>query len=319
MERIVFLERNSVGARVRRPSFAHEWREYAESRQEQAVERLGGATVAIMNKIALGEAELSQLPALKLVAVAATGTDRIDLGACARRGVAVTNVRGYAATSVSEHVLMLILALRRNLAGYREDVRRGLWQQSKQFCLLAHEIGDVRADTLGVVGYGALGRATAELARAFGMRVLVGEHKGAGKVREGRVRFEELLRESDVVTLHAPLSDETRHLVGARELGLMKPSAILINTARGLLVDEEALAAALRGGRIAGAGVDVLSNEPPREGNPLLALSLPNLIVTPHVAWASRGAMQSLADQLIDNVEAFVRGEPKNIVTEEKP
>ncbi|HEX8162315.1 MAG TPA: D-2-hydroxyacid dehydrogenase [Pyrinomonadaceae bacterium] len=315
MERIVFLERNSVGARVRRPEFEHEWVEFAESKQEQAVERLGGATIAIMNKIALGEAELSQLPSLKLVAVAATGTDRIDLASCARRGVAVTNVRGYAATSVSEHVLALVLALRRNLAGYRDDVRRGLWQQSKQFCLLTHEIQDVRGSALGVVGYGALGRATAELARAFGMRVTVGEHRGAGKIREGRVGFEELLRESDVVTLHAPLTDETRHLVGARELELMKPTALLINTARGLLVDEAALAEALLSGRIAGAGVDVLGNEPPREGNPLLELNLPNLIVTPHVAWASRGAMQSLADQLIDNVEAFVRGAPKNIVT----
>lgn len=315
MEHIVFLERNSVGARVRRPAFAHEWREHAESRQEQAVERLGGATIAIMNKIALGEAELSQLPALKLVAVAATGTDRIDLTSCARRRIAVTNVRGYAATSVSEHVLMLILALRRNLLSYGADVGRGLWQQSKQFCLLTHEIQDIHATTLGVVGYGALGRATAERARAFGMRVLIGEHKGAGKVREGRVRFEELLRESDVVTLHAPLSDETRLLIGARELELMKPSALLINTARGLLVDEAALAEALRAGGIAGAGVDVLSNEPPREGNPLLELNLPNLIITPHVAWASKGAMQTLADQLIDNVEAFVRGEPRNIVT----
>jgi glycerate dehydrogenase len=317
MDRIVFLERNSVGARVRRPSFAHEWREYAESRQEQAVERLESATIAIMNKIALGEAELSRLPALKLVAVAATGTDRIDLESCARRGVAVTNVRGYAATSVSEHVLMLTLALRRNLLSYGDDVRHGLWRQSKQFCLLTHEIQDIRATTLGVVGYGALGRATAELARAFGMRVLVGEHKGAGNVREGRVGFEELLRESDVVTLHAPLNGETRGLIGAREFELMKPSALLINTARGLLVDEGALAEALRRGRIAGAGVDVLSNEPPREGNPLLESNLPNLIVTPHVAWSSKDAMQSLADQLIDNIEAFVRGEPKNIVTGE--
>jgi glycerate dehydrogenase len=303
---------------VRRPSFAHEWREFAESKQEQAVERLGGATIAIMNKIALGDAELSRLPALKLIAVAATGTDRIDLASCARRDIAVTNVRGYAATSVSEHVLTLVLALRRNLAGYRDDVRRGLWQQSKQFCLLTHEIQDVRGSALGVVGYGALGRATAELARAFGMRVTVGEHRGAEKTREGRVGFEELLRESDVVTLHAPLTDETRHLVGARELGLMKPTALLINTARGLLVDEAALAEALRAGRIAGAGVDVLGNEPPREGNPLLESGLPNLIVTPHVAWASRGAMQSLADQLIDNVEAFVRGDPVNLVTGER-
>jgi glycerate dehydrogenase len=315
MQHIVFLERNTVDADVRRPAFAHEWREYADSTQVQAVERLQGATVAIMNKIGLWEKELAQLPALKLIAVAATGTDRIDLESCARRGICVTNVRGYAAVSVSEHVMMLMLALRRNLVGYREDVRAGLWQQSKQFCLRTREIGDVRGSTLGVVGYGALGRATAELARSFGMRVLVSEHRGAEEIREGRAPFENVLRESDVLTLHAPLNEETRHLIAARELELMKPTALLINTARGLLVDEAALAEALTAGRIAGAGVDVLSVEPPREGNRLLDLDLPNLIVTPHVAWASRGAMQSLADQLIDNIEAFFRGEPVNLVT----
>jgi glycerate dehydrogenase len=318
MQRIVFLERNSVDAQVRRPAFAHEWREFAESTQEQTVERLRDATIAIMNKIALGENELAQLPDLKLIAVAATGTDRIDLASASRRGISVVNVRGYAATSVSEHVLMLALALRRNLPAYREDVRRGLWQQSKQFCLLTREIHDLRAATFGVIGYGALGRATASLARAFGMRVLIGEHKGALEIREGRVAFDELLRESDVVSLHAPLNAETRHLIGARELASMKRSALLINTGRGQLVDESALADALRAGRIAGAGVDVLSNEPPREGNPLLELELPNLVVTPHVAWASRESMQTLADQLIEIIEAFVRGEPRNIVTGDK-
>jgi glycerate dehydrogenase len=318
MQRIVFLERNSVDAQVRRPAFAHEWREFAESTEEQTVERLRDATIAIMNKIALGEKELAQLPDLKLIAVAATGTDRIDLASASRRGISVVNVRGYAATSVSEHVLMLALALRRNLPAYREDVRRGLWQQSKQFCLLTREIHDLRAATFGVVGYGALGRATASLARAFGMRVLIGEHKGALEIREGRVAFDELLRESDVVSLHAPLNAETRHLIGARELASMKRSALLINTGRGQLVDESALADALRAGRIAGAGVDVLSNEPPREGNPLLELELPNLVVTPHVAWASRESMQTLADQLIEIIEAFVRGEPRNIVTGDK-
>jgi glycerate dehydrogenase len=314
MERIVFLERKSVDAEVRRPAFAHEWREYAESKQEQAVERLGSATIAIMNKIGLRETELAQLPDLKLIAVAATGTDRIDLESCAQRGIAVVNVRGYAAVSLSEHVLMLILALRRNLFAYRKDVRAGLWQQSKQFCLLTREIHDLRGSTLGVVGYGALGRATANLARGFGMRVLVGEHKGEKEIREGRTLFDALLRESDIITLHAPLTEATRHMIGARELASMKPTAILINTARGLLVDEDALVEALRAGKIAGAGVDVLSNEPPREGNPLLDLDLPNLVVTPHVAWASREAMQALADQLIETIEAFVRGEPQNVV-----
>jgi glycerate dehydrogenase len=317
MEKIVFLERDSVDARVRRPAFEHEWAEFAESRQDQAVERLRGATVAIMNKVGLWEDELSQLPDLKLVAVAATGTDRIDLAACARRGIKVTNVRGYAAHSVSEHVLMLVLALRRKLLEYRGDVLAGRWQESKQFCLLTHPIGDLHGSTLGLVGRGALGRAVEELARAFGMHVLLSEHKGAGEIREGRVPFEEVLRESDVVTLHAPLTVGTRHMIGARELSLMKPTALLVNTARGLLVDESALADALRAGTIAGAGVDVLGNEPPRDGNPLLDAGVPNLIVTPHVAWASRESMQALADQLIDNIEAWARGEPRNLVNGE--
>ncbi len=317
MERIVFLERESVDAEFRRPSFAHEWVEYAESEQGQLVERLRGATVLIANKLSVGEAELAELPRLKLIAVAATGVDRVDLAACARRGVAVANVRGYAVHPVAEHVLALALALRRNLLGYVEDVRRGLWAESKQFCLLTHTIKDLHESTMGVVGYGSLGRATADLASRFGMRVLVGEHKGAGSVREGRTEFDELLGESDVVTLHAPLNSETRHMIGERELKLMKRSALLINCARGGVVDEAALARALREGWIAGAGVDVLSNEPPREGNVLLAPDLPNLIVTPHVAWASRGAMQALADQVIDNIEAFFRGEPKNLVTGE--
>ncbi|HEY9284519.1 MAG TPA: D-2-hydroxyacid dehydrogenase [Pyrinomonadaceae bacterium] len=317
MERIVFLERGSVDAEFRRPAFAHEWVEYAESRQEQSVERLRGATVLIANKLSVGEAELAELPDLRLIAVAATGVDRIDLAACRRRGVAVANVRGYAVHSVAEHVLMLALALRRNLLAYVGDVGRGRWAESRQFCLLTHPIKDLHESTMGVVGYGALGRATAELARRFGMRVLVGEHKGAGAVREGRTDFDELLRESDVVTLHAPLNDRTRHLVGERELRLMRRDALLINCARGGVVDEAALARALREGRIAGAGVDVLSNEPPRDGNVLLAADVPNLVVTPHVAWASRGAMQALADQTIDNIEAFVRGEPRNVVNRE--
>jgi glycerate dehydrogenase len=229
MERIVIPERGSVDAEFRRPSFAHEWVEYAETEQGQLVERARGATVLIANKLSVGEAELAGLPGLRLIAVAATGVDRVDLAACGRRGVAVANVRGYAVHSVAEHVLMLALALRRNLLAYVEDVRRGLWAESKQFCLLTHPIRDLHESTLGVVGYGSLGRATAELARRFGMRVLVGERKGADSVREGRIEFDALLGESDVVTLHAPLNGETRHLVGERELRLMKRGALLIN------------------------------------------------------------------------------------------
>ncbi|MGH9944492.1 MAG: D-2-hydroxyacid dehydrogenase [Pyrinomonadaceae bacterium] len=317
MEHIVFLDRDALRADIRRPRFPHEWRDYAQTAPGEVVARLNGATIAITNKVPLGEQELAQLPALKFIAVSATGYNMIDLESCRRRGVTVSNVRGYARHSLPEHVLMLMLALSRNLPAYREDVRRGEWQRAAQFCLLDHPIRDLHGRTLGVVGYGALGRAVEQLARAFGMKVLISEHKGTRQIRPGRAAFEEVLRASDMITLHAPLTPETRHLVGAAELRLMKPTAILINTARGGVVDEVALVEALGQGRIAGAGVDVLEREPPREGNPLLSLDLPNLIVTPHNAWASEEAMQALADQLVDNLEAFVRGEPQNTVTGE--
>jgi glycerate dehydrogenase len=316
MERIVFLDRDTLRAEIRRPAFAHEWREYGATRAEEAVERLEGASIAIVNKVEIREAQLAQLPALRLIAVAATGTDNIDLKSCRERGVAVSNVRGYATHTLPEHVLMLMLALRRNLFSYRRDLRAGRWQGAQEFCLLDHPIRDLHGSTLGIIGYGALGRAVEQLARAFGMRTLIAEHKGATAAREGRTPFAEVLGASDIITLHAPLRDETRHLIGAAELASMQPTAVLINCARGGVVDEAALVEALLAGVIAGAGVDVLSREPPREGNALLELDLPNLIVTPHVAWASLEAMQALADQLVDNIEAFVRGEGRNLVSD---
>jgi len=318
METIVFLERDTLEAELRVPSFAHRWVDYGATRPEEVAERLREATIAVVNKVPLGAAVLAQLPRLKMIAVAATGVDNVDLTYCRERGITVSNVRGYARRSVPEHVLMLALALSRRLVAYREDVRRGAWQRAEQFCLLDHPVHELHGSTLGIVGYGTLGRGVEELARAFGMNVLVAEHKGAASVREGRTRFDEALRQSDILTLHAPLTEETRHLIGRAELASMRPSALLINCARGGVVDESALVEALREGSLAGAGVDVLGEEPPREGSsPLLELDLPNLLVTPHVAWASREAMQVLADQLIANLEAFVRGEPENTVNRE--
>jgi len=314
MHRLVFLDRDALIANLRRPGFAHEWREYAETAPQEVVERLSEATIAIVNKVSLREAELAQLPHLKLIAVAATGVDIIELESCRRRNIAVSNVRGYAKHAVPEHVLMLMLALSRNLINHRQDIERGAWQESKHFCLFNHTLRDLHGRTLGIIGYGTLGRAVEKLAQAFGMRVLVSEHKHAKETREGRVSFDEILRASDIITLHSPLTGETRHMFGAAELERMRSDAILINTARGGLVDEAALADALRRGIIGGAGFDVLSEEPPRKGNPLLDLRLPNFILTPHIAWASNEAMQSLANQLIDNIEAFVRGEPRNLV-----
>lgn len=306
-EIIVFLERNTFNVPFRRPTFAHEWTEFGETPPGEVVERLAPATIAICNKLPLRSETLSQLPKLKLIAVAATGVDNVDLAYCRSHDIAVCNTRGYAVNSLPEHALMLMLALRRNLIAYRNDVKAGRWHEAKQFCLLDHPIGDLRGAILGIVGFGTLGKSMAQLGRAIGMEVIVA-------VRDDRAGFEEVLRRSDVVSLHCPLTEETKNLIGSEELAQMKPDAILINTARGGLIDDHALIEALKSGRLAGAGIDVLRNEPPREGNPLLEVDLPNLIVTPHNAWASRQAMQTLADQLVDNLEAFVRGSPQNLV-----
>ena len=313
-EIIVFVERNTFNVPFRKPAFDHDWIEFGETTPTEVVERLAPATIAICNKLPLRAEALSQLPKLKLIAVAATGVDNVDLAYCRSHNIAVCNTRGYAVNSLPEHALMLMLALRRNLIAYRNDVQAGRWHDAKQFCLLDHPIGDLRGATLGILGHGTLGKSMAQLGRTVGMEVIVAEHKNATIVRDGRVRFKDLLRRSDVISLHCPLTEETRELIGADELAQMKPEAILINTARGGLVDDHALIDALKNGRLAGAGIDVLRNEPPREGNPLLEVDLPNLIVTPHNAWASRQAMQTLADQLVDNLEAFVRGAPQNLV-----
>lgn len=314
MHRIVFLDRDTLRANIGRPAFAHEWREYAETEGREVLARLKDATIAITNKVPLRETDLSQLPGLKFIAVAATGVDIIDLDYCQRRALPVSNVRNYALHAVPEHVFALMLALRRNLFGYREQINAGAWQRASTFCLLDYPIRELQASTLGIIGHGALGRAVEQLARGFQMRVLISEHKDAGIVRAGRTSFAETLRTSDILTLHCPLTNETRNLISTVELEQMQRHALLINTARGGLVNEAALAAALRSGTIAGAGFDVLTTEPPRDGNPLLDLNLPNFILTPHVAWASNEAMQTLANQLISNIEAFVAGRPQNLV-----
>lgn len=314
MEHIVFLEKDSLSATVRRPAFPHTWAEYAKTAADEIVDRLREATIVITNKVRLTADVLAQLPRLQLIAEAATGTDNIDLTWCRQHKLPVTNIRGYAVDTVPEHVFMMLLALRRQLPAYRADVAAGKWQQSPMFCFFDHPIRDLRGSTLGIFGRGSLGLGVARLAEAFGMRVLWGEHKGAPTVRPGYVSFATLLAEADAISLHCPLNEQTRGMIGADELRTMKRDAVLINTARGGLVKEADLLAALKEGWIAGAGFDVLSNEPPREGNPLIVAELPNLIVTPHVAWSSDKAMQALADQLIDNMEAFVRGEERNRV-----
>ncbi|QEL65790.1 glycerate dehydrogenase [Oryzomicrobium terrae] len=317
MHRIAYLERESIRADVRRPAFAHEWVEYSRTVPAELDARLAGVTIAIVNKLPFTAELIGRLPDLKMIAVAATGTNNVDLAACQARGIVVSNIRGYARQTVPEHALALLMALSRNLVAYRASVQDGRWQRSDQFCFFDHPIRDLHGQTLGVIGSGDLGDGFARLAEALGMTVLKAERKGAATVRPGYTAFDRVIAASDAISLHCPLTPETRHLIGAAELAAMKPTALLINTARGGLVDEAALAAALRAGTIGGAGFDVLTEEPPKDDNPLLApdvLALPNFILTPHVAWASAPAMQALADQLIDNIEAFARGEPRNRV-----
>ena len=311
---IVFLERNTFNIPFPRPRFPHEWIEYDETDVNEIVTRLREATIVISNKLPLRKETLAQLASLQLIAVAATGVDNIDLEYCKEHQITVSNTRGYAVNSLPEHALMLMLALRRNLIAYRQDVEAGRWNDARQFCLLFHPIGDLREAKLGVIGYGRLGQSMAQLAQAVGMEVMIAERKNATQIRDGRVAFEKVVSDSDVLSLHCPLTDDTRNLIGAEELNLMKRDAVIINTARGALIDDYALIDALTNQKIAGAGIDVLRVEPPREGSLLLDLRLPNLIVTPHNAWASRQAMERLAAQLIDNLEAFVRGEPRNLV-----
>jgi len=315
LQHIVFLDRSTLEAKVRRPRFEHTWREYPVSGVGELEERLRDATVAITNKVPLRAQTLARLPALRLIAVAATGYDVVDAAYCQAHGIAVANIRNYAVHTVPEHTFMLITALRRNLLAYRQDVERGRWQQIDQFCFFDHPIRDLHGATIGIIGEGVLGQGTATIARGFGMQVLFADHappKAPGVVFTA---FDEVLAQSDVITLHLPLTAATRNLIGIEQFRRMKRTAILINTARGGLVDELALVQALREGLIAGAGFDVLTTEPPKAGNPLLDLRLPNFILTPHIAWASSGAMQILADQLIDNIEAFVAGRPQNLVT----
>jgi glycerate dehydrogenase len=313
-EYIVFLDRATLLADLRIPNFDHAWIELPACAADQVADQLWRASIAITNKAPITRAVLEASPKLRLIAVAATGTNNVDLDACRERGIAVCNIRGYAEHTVPEHVFMLLLALRRNLLAWRDTVQRDAWQKAEQFCLFDHEIHDLHGSTLGLIGYGNVGAGVERLARAFGMQVLIAERKEATEIRPGRVAFDEVLARADQISLHTPLTEATRNLIGAREFGLMKRNAVLINTARGGVVDEAALVSALKTRRIAGAGFDVLSVEPPAQGNPLLSLNLPNFLLTPHVAWSSREAMQALADQLIDNIEAFVRGEERNRV-----
>jgi len=315
IRRVVFLDRASLKAAVRKPKGAGAYAEYDKTSLEEIVPRLAGADVAIVNKVPMRAPTLEQLPDLKMIAVAATGYDVVDVAYCKEHGIAVANIRNYAVHTVPEHAFMLILALRRNLLAYREDVQNGVWNKSDQFCFFTHPIGDLHGSTLGIIGEGAIGQGTAAIGRAFGMKVLFADHPPPKMEGVTFTPHDEVIAQSDVISLHCPLMPSTRNLIDLAAFRKMKRTAILINTARGGLVDESALIRALDEGLIAGAGFDVLTVEPPRNGHPLLDVRRPNFILTPHIAWASDGAMQFLADQLIDNIDSWAAGKPQHLVT----
>ncbi len=313
----VFLDRDSIGQDVDLACLAplaSRWYHYAATHPDDTLARIEDADLVIVNKVVLDADTLAACRRLKLICVAATGTNNVDLVAAAKFGVTVCNVRAYGTASVVQQVFALLLALTTRLDEHRAAARDGRWAAAHAFCLLDMPFRELAGKTLGIVGHGELGQGVALVAQAFGMRVLIAQRSG-GPALADRVPLDRLLGEADVVSLHVPLADNTRNLFDARRLALMKPDAVLINTARGGIVDEAALVDALRHGRLGGAGFDVLSQEPPPADNPLLTARLHNLIVTPHVAWAARESRQRLMDQVADNIRAFLAGRPRNRVT----
>jgi glycerate dehydrogenase len=292
---------------------ADDWRSYPATAPEDRIARVADADIVVTNKVVLDEVVLRAAPNLKLVCLTATGFNNVAVETARELGIVVSNVVAYATDSVAQHVFALMLAHYTSLFSYTDAVKRGEWSRSAQFCLLDYPVRELRGMTLGIVGFGELGQGVARIAEAFGMQVLVSQRPG-GEPAPGRTPFEDVLRQSDALTLHVPLLDNTRHLIDAHALALMKPTALLINTARGAVVDNLALADALRRGVIGGAAMDVLDVEPPPLDHPLLAQDIPNLIVTPHTAWAGRQARQNVVDETVANIRGFLDGRPRNRV-----
>ena len=311
---IVVLDRDTL---VNRPfdfDFPHTLSSYGTTEAHETLERIRGADIVITNKVVISAQAFAENLQLKLVAVTATGVNNVDVEAAKQNGTAVCNIRAYGNESVAEHAFMMMITLMRNLPAYQRDVAAGLWENSPFFCHLGAPMRDLNGKTLAIFGRGNIGKTLATYAQAFKMNVVFAEHKNAQSVRDGYVSFDEAIRSADVVSLNCPLTPQTANMIGEAELQQMKPGAILINCGRGGLVDEAALVAALKYGQIGGAGFDVLTQEPPRDGNPLLKARLPNLIVTPHIAWASQEAANRLFDILLDNINRFVAGNPQNLV-----
>ena len=311
---IVVLDRDTLVNRPFEFDFSHTLSSYGTTEAHETLARIRGADIIITNKVVISAEHIATNPQLKLIALAATGVNNVDVEAAKQNGTAVCNIRAYGNESVAEHAFMMMITLMRNLPAYQRDVAAGLWENSPFFCHLGAPMRDLNGKTLAIFGRGNIGKTLATYAQAFKMNVVFAEHKYAQNVRDGYVSFDEAIRSADVVSLNCPLTPQTANMIGEAELQQMKPGAILINCGRGGLVDEAALVAALKYGQIGGAGFDVLTQEPPRDGNPLLKARLPNLIVTPHIAWASQEAANRLFDILLDNINRFVVGNPQNLV-----
>ena len=310
--KVVFLDRASLKATVRQPACAERYVEHAKTSAEQIVEHLAGATVAITNKVPLRAETLAQLPALKMIAVAATGYDVIDVPYCREHGIAVANIRNYAVHTVPEHAFALILALRRSLLAYRADVEAGVWNRAETFCFFDHPIGDLHGSTLGIVGEGAIGQGTAAIARGFGMNVLFADHEPPKAPGVEFTPMDEVLARSDVLSLHLRLAENTRGIVKLDALSRMKPTALLVNTSRAELIEEGALVGALNRGRPGMAAVDVFESEPILQGHALLRLE--NCICTPHIGYVEQDSYERYFGAAFDNVVNFIRGTPTNVV-----
>lgn len=295
--KVVFLDSATLPRSLQFDSPDIEYVAFESTRPDQVADRIAGATVVITNKVRLSAQNFADTNSLRLVAVAAAGTDNIDLEAAARHGVRVANVPDYGSFSVAEHVIATLFALRRNVVKYAQAAVDGRWSASPHFCWTGPRISDLGGSTFGVVGRGRIGEASAKLARGLGMEVIFAQTPDQ-PCRDDEMPLADLLKRSDAVTLHVPLTPESRHMIDRTALATMKPSAVIINTGRGALVDPADLIEALRAGTIAGAAIDVLETEPPAPDHPLLARDIPNLLLTPHVAWASEKAQATLASKL---------------------
>lgn len=314
MKKIIFLDQGTLSRFELDFNFPYELTNMDNCPKEDVAKALQGHDIAITNKVMIDREAMIANPQLKLIAVAATGYNIVDIAAAKELGITVCNVAGYSTTAVAEHVFMMMISLMHRLPLYEARIRDGEWQRSEFFSIFGAPIFELKGKTLGIFGKGSIGSKFAEYAENFGMKVLFSERQNASDIRAGYTPFGEVLTQSDVYSIHAPLTPETKDMISDAEIARMKPEVILLNVSRGGLINEAALAKALREGRVGGAGVDVLTTEPPSPDNPLLANDLGNFIMTPHTAFASEEALEKLVKLLINNINQFVAGKPENVV-----